>query len=315
MTDPKERAEPDPRHEGPRALLPRPADKWPRLRPLREDEVDAPGAATVLRFIYHVFVRIFHDPAGMILGSTFLLLMLWGYHGRVELLGLVTDDWKGPGTWIAGRPQLIPGLPWDQEAISFAVGFVLVVLIPILLIKLVYKQRLRDYGLCLPPRNRWKVTLVGTGLLGLLAVIAVAFSHKDPEMRAEYPLFRDLAYLQQTGHFVLYELVYLLFFVCIEFIFRGYLLFGLYHVKDTEAAPGLSGVPGPLVFGYYAILISMLSYTAWHLGKPTGELYGTLVWGIASGAAALTCRSIWPVVLVHWLMNVFIDLTIIRGGF
>lgn len=36
------------------------------------------------------------------------------------------------------------------------------------------------------------------------------------------------------------------------------------------------------MFGYYAILISMLSYTAWHLGKPSLELFSTLIWGRAA---------------------------------
>jgi len=33
-------------------------------------------------------------------------------------------------------------------------------------------------------------------------------------------------------------------------------------------------------FGRYALMIQMLSYTAWHLGKPLPELWGTVVWGL-----------------------------------
>jgi hypothetical protein len=67
------------------------------------------------------------------------------------------------------------------------------------------------------------------------------------------------------------------------------------------------GVTGPFYFGRYALLIQMLSYTAWHLGKPALELWGTLVWGLTAGATAYMIRSIWPIVLSHWLLNVFID--------
>ena len=42
-----------------------------------------------------------------------------------------------------------------------------------------------------------------------------------------------------------------------------------------------------MAFGYYAILLSMLSYTAWHLGKPLPELWGTLVWGLVAGTIVL----------------------------
>jgi membrane protease YdiL (CAAX protease family) len=54
----------------------------------------------------------------------------------------------------------------------------------------------------------------------------------------------------------------------------------------------------------------MLSYTAWHLGKPLPELWGTLVWGLAAGAVALASQSIVPIILVHWLLNVWLDLLI-----
>jgi hypothetical protein len=135
-------------------------------------------------------------------------------------------------------------------------------------------------------------------------------SAHDPGMKALYPFYRDF---DGVGELALYELGYFPFFVAIEFIFRGYLLFGLYQFKDRDVLPGVGGERGPLVFGYYAILISMLSYTAWHLGKPIPELWGTLVWGIAAGAIALAIRSVWPIVIVHWLLNIWLDLLIFEG--
>jgi membrane protease YdiL (CAAX protease family) len=56
----------------------------------------------------------------------------------------------------------------------------------------------------------------------------------------------------------------------------------------------------------------MLSYTAWHLGKPVPELWGTLVWGILAGTVVLATRTVWPVIIVHWLLNVFMDLAIYK---
>ena len=103
----------------------------------------------------------------------------------------------------------------------------------------------------------------------------------------------------------------LLFFISIEFIFRGYLLFGLASTRDIDVPGMRAGVAGPLFFGKYAILVQMLSYTAWHLGKPLPELWGTLAWGLAAGATAYAVRSIWPVVLSHWLLNVFLDAVIL----
>jgi membrane protease YdiL (CAAX protease family) len=51
----------------------------------------------------------------------------------------------------------------------------------------------------------------------------------------------------------------------------------------------------------------MLSYTAWHLGKPLPEVWGTLVWGLATGTIALATGTIWPIIIVHWLLNIVLD--------
>jgi membrane protease YdiL (CAAX protease family) len=114
-----------------------------------------------------------------------------------------------------------------------------------------------------------------------------------------------------SREFILYELTYIPFFIAIEFIFRGYLLFGLAGIKKEEVKEN-NNLPGIFYFNRYALLIPMLSYTAWHLGKPVPELWGTLVWGLAAGAAIYAIRSIWPIVLAHWLLNVFMDASLIN---
>jgi len=98
--------------------------------------------------------------------------------------------------------------------------------------------------------------------------------------------------------FIAYELVYASFFFVVEFIFRGYMLFGLREK-----------------FGEYAVLIQMLSYTAWHLPKPVTELIGTPLWGFAVAAVTLRLNSLWYVFMAHWLLNVFMDtLILFRQG-
>jgi len=289
----------------------RPArDRRPRLVDLDQRELEAPSVRTVLKLIYNTVARLFQDRVGMILGSTFVLLMLWGTHGKVELLTTIWGGWRGPGSDPAARARIVAGIPWDQEWLSFALGAVLLIGVPALLIKLVYRQRLRDYGLCLPPKGRRTFALVSAALLFACSLPAFYLAVHDPAMRAEYPLYRGA--FETTGRFLAYELGYLLFFVVIEFIFRGYLLFGLFQLRDRDAPEGIVGAPGPLVFGYYSIFIAMLSYTAWHLGKPVPELWGTLVWGIAAGTIVLASRSLVPVILVHWLLNVFLDFAMWR---
>ncbi len=269
-------------------------------------ELETPRLSTAFKVVYHSLRAFKLERTAGIFGSAFFLLMVWGFHGKLELLRLVVPGWRGPGVDIGARPQLIPGIPWDHEMISFFGGAFLVVVVPMLLIRFVFKQRLSDYGLGLPPRRLWKLSAQTFIILMALCLPAFLIATGNADMRATYPLYRPF---KDAGEFILYELTYLPFFIAIEFIFRGYLLFGLAGVRDEEVRRrGTNlGVPGQFFFGKYALLIQMLSYTAWHLGKPLPELWGTLAWGLAAGVMAYTIRSIWPVVAAHWLLNVVFD--------
>ena len=224
--------------------------------------------------------------------------MLWGYHGELELLKKIWPAWHGPGIDIGARPQIIPGIPWDNELISFWLGAFLLVIVPILIIKFGFKQSLADYGLGMPPKSRRKLAWWVFAILTIIALPGFITGTGDADMQKVYPFYKPFSSIPS---FVFYELCYFPFFIAIEFIFRGYLLFGLAGVKEDDTHNKIFKV------SRYAILISMLSYTAWHLGKPVPELWGTLVWGLAAGASAYAVRSIWPVVFAHWLLNVVMD--------
>ena len=275
-----------------------------------EVEVQQPDFVTVLKVIWHSIRGFFQERPGQIIGSAFLLLMVWGYHGNLELLHKIWPAYRRPGVDLGTRPALLPGIPWDNELISFWGGALLLVLIPILIIKLGFRQPLLDYGLGLPPKGRRLLALWTFLTLTVLSLPAFWLGAHDPDMRQVYPFFRPFS---STLEFALYELTYLPFFITIEFVFRGYLLFGLAGVRDVEVSDTGGGAQGPLYFDRYALLIQMLSYTAWHLGKPIPELWGTPVWGLAAGATAWAARSIWPIVLAHWLLNVFLDWVSLYG--
>ena len=254
--------------------------------------------------IIWVTVKKLKDKASIILWSSFLLLALWGFHGDMAILTrLFGKDWTARITF---------GLPWGKQLVSFVAGFVLMVIIPGLIVKVGFKENLKDYGLGLPAKDqRQKARVAFLSLLGIASVLVV-FAAFDKDMQREYPLF-----VQRTGdqpwtitrwwEFVLYELVYLLFFITIEFSFRGYLLFGLNSIR-VECKAGNSQPISVPRFGLYAILIQMLAYTTWHYGKPVPELIGSLVWGICVAAIALRIRSIWPIIISHWLYNILLDL-------
>ena len=259
-----------------------------------ESEYSSPGIFSLFRIIWASIRNFFKEKPGIIIVSSIILLMLWGNVGNLPLLKIVLPSWHGPGTDIGNRPQIIPGIPWDNELISFWIGAFLLVIVPIIIIKTGFKQNLSDYGLGLPPENRRKLAWWVFLILTVLCLPAFLLSTGNADMKNVYPIYKPFS---SISSFLFYELCYFPFFIAIEFIFRGYLLFGLAGIKDNETQSGNFKVYR------YAILISMLSYTAWHLGKPVPELFGTLIWGLAAGASVYAVRSIWPVVMAHWLLK------------
>lgn len=262
-------------------------------------EMSEPTAHTIFQIIVNT-VKKLKDKTAIILWSSFILLTLWGFKGDTAwLTDLLGEDWL---------KRLLPGIPWRNQLFSFVVGFFLLVVIPCCIIKFGFKEKLSAYGLAWPKGKEniklsWVAFFVTLGI-GLPVFFLGTF---DPGMQAEYPLFEKGA-VTTWGGFIVYELVYFLFFIVIEFIFRGYLLFGLHGIEDVKSLKETKGAKGPLVFGLYAILIQMLAYTMWHIGKPVPEYMGALVWGVAVAAVALRISSIWPIIIVHWVLNVFVDL-------
>jgi len=273
---------------------------------VEDSEFDNPDFITVIKVIWHVLKSFRTERAGWIIGSAFILLMLWGTHGKVELLNVVWPAWP-PVTVDPGLgPSLIPGIRWGNELTSWLIGILLLVIIPLLLIKFVFKQPLSKYGLGLPPKGRRKLAVVTFVFLVVVSLPAFFIGAGNHEMQLTYPLFRPF---MNVGEFIVYEVSYLLFFIVIEFTFRGYLLFGLAGIRDPNVKPDRRDAQ--FYLDRYGLLIQMLSYTAWHLGKPLPELWGTVIWGLAAGATAYTIRSVWPIILAHWLLNVFMDATIV----
>lgn len=263
---------------------------------------------TVLRLVWYCIQKALTTRHGQIIFSAIVLIMLWGPHGNLELLKTFWPAWHGPGTDPLHRPNLIPGLPWDHELISFWAGAFLLVVVPAGIIRFGFKQSLSRYGLGLPPKGRRTLAVWVFLILTLLSLPAFWAGAHNEQVRQVYPIFNSFS---SVGQFVLYELTYLPFFIAIEFIFRGYLLFGLDDIDSKESQNRDIRMSEPLSLPVNAVLIQMLSYTAWHLGKPLPELWGTIVWGFAAAAGAYSVRSIWPVVCAHWLLNVFMDTAIV----
>src|SRR5690349_20990205 len=75
-----------------------------------EAELVQPTLLTVPRIIVSSIRGFFVERTGQIIGSAFILLMLWGTHGNLELLKGIVPGWSGPGINLNTRLQLIPGI-------------------------------------------------------------------------------------------------------------------------------------------------------------------------------------------------------------
>jgi len=184
-------------------------------------------------------------------------------------------------------------LPADQNLSvnQFLRFFGLFFVLPALYIKFVMKRPLSDFGLGL---GDVKTGLKILAFLIPVIFVAIYFAADMPDVRSEYPLAKSL--LHERSHLVFYEAAYVIFYyIAWEFYFRGVLLFGL---KDRFGA-------------FNAILIQTISSCLVHIGKPEGEIIGSIIVGIIFGIIALRTRSIWYVVILHALIGVLTDLFIV----
>ena len=261
----------------------------------------------LLGYVFKVLKSYIKQKHFIVMFSTFLLIMLYGYHGNLDLLINIFPNWSEPGLNICCREPIISFIPWDREFISFTGGFLLLVILPLLMVKFVLKEPIVKYGISLPPPGKRKEGFFTFLILLLVLSPGFYFISKEASMQSVYPFFKNF---KSATEFILYEITYLPFFVVIEFIFRGYLLFGLEDLSDENLTQ--QNYSKNYFIGY-GLVVQMLAYTAWHLGKPLPELWGTPVWGLSMGVVTYYFRSIWPVTMLHWALNVFMDAMILHN--
>jgi membrane protease YdiL (CAAX protease family) len=95
-------------------------------------------------------------------------------------------------------------------------------------------------------------------------------------------------YHQENFHFWNYFLTQCILLMGWEFIFRGFLLFGL---KDK--------------FKDATIIIQMVPFVLLHIGKPEPETISTILTGLYFGWICYRGRSYWPALIIHLFINIF----------
>lgn len=175
-----------------------------------------------------------------------------------------------------------------NQRIWWAVARIVAYLIvPMAIVKLGLRAKLRDTGLGLGGRSGWKI--YGT-LLALVAplVIWVSFS---PAFQSKYPYYRLAPGEPLWPSFVVWELLYATQFLGIEYFFRGFFVHGLRRE-----------------LGYAAVFAPVVPYVTIHFGKPLPEALGSLVTGFLLGTLSLKTRSVWGAWGVHATVACSMDL-------
>lgn len=176
----------------------------------------------------------------------------------------------------------------------FASVFVLFFLAPLILAWTFLKQGPSRFGFVI---GDWRF---GLRFLVIALVVAAPFlylSAGQADFQGEYPLSKLAA--QEPGRFALYEAYYILYYIGWEALFRGYMLFGLKDRYGSFGAIAFQAFPSILI----------------HIGKPDGEIWGSVAAGFVLGAIALRCRSVLYVFAFHYVIGVMMDVfCAYRGG-
>jgi membrane protease YdiL (CAAX protease family) len=158
-------------------------------------------------------------------------------------------------------------------------------LIPALTLALL-RRRPSEAGVALGRTGTW---LPDIALAYVLMLPLLYVASRQPAFRQVYPYFA----FERDGVGWLLTGLGLRFFGMLtwEFIFRGYLLFGI----ERRAGPGV------------ALAATTIPFVILHFGKPMPELLGSIVAGLALGLIALRARSFLPCALLHFAVAATLD--------
>lgn len=211
------------------------------------------------------------------------------YYGHTDLILVQILD-ANPGkfsTWFSSTFYGSEIGLFNQKIYWISTIVLIYLIIPILIIKIGFKQRLSDYGLTFKNVHK-DYPLYLLMLVIMIPIVYIASSTSSFQDR--YPIFQPIKE-SLFPIFIWWQIAYFIQFIAVEFFFRGFILHGL---KNR--------------FGFYAIFISMIPYCMVHFGKPFGETISAIFAGIILGTLSLKSRSIVLGVLIHYSVAITMDI-------
>ena len=192
------------------------------------------------------------------------------------------------GFFVRNFPELAYGEDGEILRHAWWAGwrFLGYVVIPAAVILALPGERLRDYFLSFKGfRTHVWIYL----LLFALILPFVVGASRFAEFQLIYPFYKWAN--RSALDFWMWEALYIIQFISLEFFFRGFMLKAL--------RPR---------FGSGAIFVMVVPYCMIHFGKAMPETLGAIVAGVVLGTLAMRTRSIWGGVLIHVAVAVTMDL-------
>ena len=158
-------------------------------------------------------------------------------------------------------------------------------ILPTIIIAFLLKEKISNYGLKIGNSNfGLKISFV----VVVFMLIVVWFVSSSSSFYLTYPYLSEAK--ENWTVFFIFEFLLFLYIFSWEFIWRGFMLFGL----EPK-------------FGYYSIFIQMIPFVILHNGKPVLETFSAIIGGILLGVLAIKTRSILYGVLIHYSLIFSMD--------
>jgi membrane protease YdiL (CAAX protease family) len=149
-------------------------------------------------------------------------------------------------------------------------------LLPVLSTILILRRNPLDFGLRFGDVKAWGPYV----LLTLIIAIPVLYALSGMKSLEEYYTRESLNLLVYSGTTIVYLFAW-------EFLFRGFMLFGL---KDR--------------LGTLSIVVQMIPFVILHFGKPDIEVISTIFTGLWFGYICYRGNSFWPAFIIHVVINI-----------
>lgn len=161
--------------------------------------------------------------------------------------------------------------------------------VPGLVVKLVFKQNLADYGFKLKGSlKNWPLYL---GMFVFMLPVIYLCS-RTPNFQSHYPFYRLSFGESWYPNLYIWEGFYWLQFVGLEFFFRGFMVHGL---KDK--------------MGIHAVFVMVIPYCMIHFGKPFPECLGSIIAGLILGYLSFKNNSVMLGIAIHYAVAVSMDMS------